>query len=71
MKKGMLVVATPGRLQDMLEKRKFGLEMCKYLCLDEADRMIDMGFEDDVRNIMGFFKVPTPLLRTLVSSSQK
>lgn len=51
-----MVVATPGRLQDMLEKRKFGLEMCKYLCLDEADRMIDMGFEDDVRNIMGFFK---------------
>lgn len=52
-----MVVATPGRLQDMLEKRKFGLDMCKYLCLDEADRMIDMGFEDDVRNIMGFFKV--------------
>lgn len=52
-----IVVATPGRLQDMLEKRKFGLMACKYLCLDEADRMIDMGFEDDVRNIMGFFTV--------------
>lgn len=52
-----MVVATPGRLQDMLEKRKFGLAGCKYLCLDEADRMIDMGFEDDVRNIMSFFKV--------------
>ncbi|SCV74116.1 BQ2448_6548 [Microbotryum intermedium] len=51
-----MVVATPGRLQDMLEKRKFGLAGCKYLCLDEADRMIDMGFEDDVRNIMSFFK---------------
>ncbi|KAL8287111.1 hypothetical protein RQP46_004117 [Phenoliferia psychrophenolica] len=51
-----MVVATPGRLQDMLEKRKFGLAMCKYLCLDEADRMIDMGFEEDVRNIMSFFK---------------
>lgn len=52
-----MVVATPGRLQDMLEKKKFGLVSCKYLCLDEADRMIDMGFEEDVRNIMSYFKV--------------
>lgn len=51
-----IVVATPGRLQDMLEKKKFNLDSCKYLCLDEADRMIDMGFEDDVRTIMSFFK---------------
>ncbi|OAJ37736.1 hypothetical protein, variant [Batrachochytrium dendrobatidis JEL423] len=51
-----IVVATPGRLQDMLEKNKFNLNNCKYLCMDEADRMIDMGFEDDVRNIMSFFK---------------
>ena len=57
MSKGFhIVVATPGRLQDMLTKKKFTLECCKYLCLDEADRMIDMGFEEDVRNIMGFFK---------------
>lgn len=52
-----MVVATPGRLQDMLEKKKFGLSGCKYLCLDEADRMIDMGFEEDIRNLMSFFKV--------------
>lgn len=51
-----IVVATPGRLQDMLEKHKFTLDLCKYLVLDEADRMIDMGFEDDVRNIMSYFK---------------
>ncbi|KAI8448777.1 P-loop containing nucleoside triphosphate hydrolase protein [Phakopsora pachyrhizi] len=57
MSKGFhIIVATPGRLQDMLEKRKFNLDNCKYLCLDEADRMVDMGFEDDVRNIMSFFK---------------
>lgn len=60
-----MVVATPGRLQDMLTKKKFGLTMCKYLCLDEADRMIDMGFEEDVRNIMSFFKVRLALVSCL------
>ncbi|WFD29124.1 RNA helicase [Malassezia sp. CBS 17886] len=50
-----IVVATPGRLQDMLEKKRFGLASCTYFCLDEADRMIDMGFEDDMRNIMNYF----------------
>lgn len=58
MSKGLhIVVATPGRLIDMLEKKKFALDSCKYLCMDEADRMIDLGFEEDVRNIMSFFKV--------------
>ena len=52
-----IVVATPGRLQDMLEKKKFNLDLCKFLTLDEADRMIDMGFEEDVRNIMSYFTV--------------
>ncbi|KAJ3129276.1 hypothetical protein HK098_001974 [Nowakowskiella sp. JEL0407] len=57
LKKGPhIVIATPGRLQDMLEKKKFNLDSCVYLGLDEADRMIDMGFEDDMRNIMSFFK---------------
>ncbi|KAG8927678.1 DEAD-box ATP-dependent RNA helicase 35 [Tulasnella sp. 419] len=51
-----IVVATPGRLIDMLEKKKFNFDSCKYMCMDEADRMIDMGFEDDVRNIMSYFK---------------
>jgi ATP-dependent RNA helicase DDX41 len=57
MSKGLhIVVATPGRLIDMLEKRRFTFNNCKYLCMDEADRMIDLGFEDDVRNIMSFFR---------------
>ncbi|KAH9857765.1 DEAD-domain-containing protein [Lenzites betulinus] len=51
-----MVVATPGRLIDMLEKKRFTFDNCKYLCMDEADRMIDLGFEEDVRNIMSFFK---------------
>ncbi|KAI8060839.1 P-loop containing nucleoside triphosphate hydrolase protein [Gongronella butleri] len=51
-----MVVATPGRLMDLLNKKRFTLDNCKYLCMDEADRMIDMGFEEDVRTIMSFFK---------------
>ncbi|KAF8497102.1 P-loop containing nucleoside triphosphate hydrolase protein, partial [Russula emetica] len=51
-----IVVATPGRLIDMLEKRKINFDSCKYFCMDEADRMVDLGFEDDVRNIISFFK---------------
>ncbi|KAF9051136.1 P-loop containing nucleoside triphosphate hydrolase protein [Hymenopellis radicata] len=57
MSKGIhIVVATPGRLIDMLEKKRFTFNNCKFMCMDEADRMIDLGFEDDVRNIMSFFK---------------
>jgi ATP-dependent RNA helicase DDX41 len=57
-----LVIATPGRLIDLLGKKRLNFDSCKYLCMDEADRMIDLGFEDDVRNIMSFFKV-LPSLR--------
>ncbi|XP_054167118.1 ATP-dependent RNA helicase abstrakt-like [Oppia nitens] len=51
-----IMVATPGRLMDMLEKKMIGLHVCRYLVLDEADRMIDMGFEEDVRTIFSYFK---------------
>ncbi|KAL1137704.1 hypothetical protein AAG570_009400, partial [Ranatra chinensis] len=51
-----IMVATPGRLMDMLDKKMVRLDICKYLCMDEADRMIDMGFEEDVRTIFSFFK---------------
>jgi len=50
-----MMVATPGRLMDMLNKKICTLDVCRYLCLDEADRMIDMGFEDDVRTIFSYF----------------
>jgi ATP-dependent RNA helicase DDX41 len=51
-----MVVATPGRLQQMLNTRRFNLDLCAYFCMDEADRMVDMGFEEDVRQILSFFK---------------
>lgn len=49
------VVATPGRLLDMLRKRQLNLDRCRYICLDEADRLIDFGFEEDIRAIFDFF----------------
>ncbi|KAJ1735435.1 DEAD-box ATP-dependent RNA helicase 35, partial [Coemansia biformis] len=51
-----MVVATPGRLQDMLARGRINLDLCRYMCMDEADRMIDVGFEEEVRNIMSYFK---------------
>ncbi|XP_065556215.1 ATP-dependent RNA helicase abstrakt-like isoform X3 [Artemia franciscana] len=51
-----ILVATPGRLMDMLDKKIVKLDICRYLCMDEADRMIDMGFEEDIRTIFSYFK---------------
>jgi ATP-dependent RNA helicase DDX41 len=50
-----MIVATPGRLLDFLKKKKFTLNLCKYLCLDEADRLVDMGFEEDLSGVVDFF----------------
>lgn len=47
-----IVIATPGRLIDVLENRYLVLSRCTYVVLDEADRMIDMGFEPDVQKIL-------------------
>ncbi|XP_059457756.1 DEAD-box ATP-dependent RNA helicase 35 [Corylus avellana] len=56
-KKGVhIVVATPGRLKDMLAKKKMSLDNCRYLTLDEADRLVDLGFEDDIREVFDHFK---------------
>lgn len=52
-----IVIATPGRLIDVLENRYLVLNQCTYIVLDEADRMIDMGFEPDVQKILDYMPV--------------
>lgn len=47
-----ILAATPGRLQDFIQRGKVGLNRVKYLILDEADRMLDMGFESSIRDIV-------------------
>jgi len=47
-----IMIATPGRLIDFLEGGQTNLRRCTYLVLDEADRMLDMGFEPQIRKIL-------------------
>ncbi|TQV97358.1 hypothetical protein V2A60_000024 [Cordyceps javanica] len=47
-----IIVATPGRLVDCIERRLLVLSQCCYVIMDEADRMIDMGFEEPVNKIL-------------------
>ena len=47
-----ILVATPGRLLDLVNQRHVDLRKCEYLIIDEADRMLDMGFIRDVRKIV-------------------
>nr|GMD47881.1 DEAD-box ATP-dependent RNA helicase 37-like [Ipomoea batatas] len=55
-----ILVATPGRLVDLLERAKVSLQLIRYLALDEADRMLDMGFEPQIRRIVEQMDMPPP-----------
>ncbi len=53
LKRGVqIVVATPGRLIDLIERKAINLEEIKYVVLDEADEMLNMGFQDDIEFIL-------------------
>ena len=49
-----VVIGTPGRLKDLIERKDLNLSMFRVVVLDEVDRMLDMGFVQDVRHIIGF-----------------
>ena len=53
LKRGVqIVVATPGRLIDLIERKAIDLEQIQYVVLDEADEMLNMGFRDDIEFIL-------------------
>lgn len=56
-----IIIATPGRLIDCLERKYVVLNQCHYIVLDEADRMIDLGFEPQVVEV--FDRMPATNLR--------
>lgn len=62
-----IVVATPGRLMDLVEQRLLRLAKVETIVLDEADRMLDMGFVDDIKFIMG--KLPEEKQTMLFSAT--
>lgn len=47
-----IIIGTPGRLKDLIERRKLRLERCHSVVLDEVDRMVDMGFINDMKRIL-------------------
>jgi ATP-dependent RNA helicase DeaD len=57
LRKGVqIVVATPGRLIDHIKRRSISLKEVKFAVLDEADRMLDMGFVDDIEYILSYMR---------------
>lgn len=56
------MVVILGCLMDLLDKKMVNFDVCRYLVFDEVDRMIDMGFEEDVRIIFFYFKLQRQIL---------
>src|SRR6185295_5125082 len=65
--KPAILVATPGRLLDLFDQRELDLDRVEFLVLDEADRMLDMGFIDDVHDIVD--EIPAATRQTLMFSA--
>ncbi len=66
-RKPHVIIATPGRLIDLINQKKAILHTVKILVLDEADRMLDMGFEPDIRRILS--TIPKGQRQTMLFSA--
>src|SRR5207249_4870201 len=51
-----ILVGTPGRVIDLLDRRIINFNNTRFVVLDEVDRMLDIGFRDDIRNILSRIK---------------
>ena len=61
-----IVVGTPGRLSDLMDKKKLDPSMCKLLVIDEADRLLDQGFDLEIKKVLEKINKPK---QTLIFSS--
>ncbi|XP_020968823.1 DEAD-box ATP-dependent RNA helicase 52C-like [Arachis ipaensis] len=61
-----ILVATPGRLVYLLERARVSLQMIRYLAPDEVDRMLDMGFEPQIRKIVEQMDMTPPGVRQIM-----
>ncbi len=66
-RKPCVVAGTPGRVIDMLERRALNFDLIRFVVLDEVDRMLDIGFREDIRRILG--EVKTAHQTVLVSAT--
>lgn len=64
-----IIVATPGRLFDMIERARVSMSLIRFLVFDEADRMLDMGFEPQIRQIVQGCDMPTESRQTSMFSA--
>ncbi|RLN56247.1 hypothetical protein BBP00_00008089 [Phytophthora kernoviae] len=66
-----IVVATPGRLNHFLKLHEMTLRLCKYICLDEGDRMLDLGFDEEVATTFNHFSSQRQTLLFSATMPQK
>jgi ATP-dependent RNA helicase DeaD len=66
-KKPHIVVGTPGRIMDLMDRRALNFDDVTFVVLDEVDRMLDIGFRDDIKKILG--RVTKPHQTMLVSAT--
>lgn len=66
-RKPCVVVGTPGRVMDFLERKALSFDQIRFVVLDEVDRMLDIGFREDIRRILG--QISCPHQTVLVSAT--